>query len=137
MPNLSWADLKEMVKLGHLVESHSVSHADFAKISPDAARIELADSKKILDDRLEQNTRFFAYPYGGRNNFRPEYNLLVRDVGYEACFSAYGGFIQPSMRGYVLPRQSMPYFRSLYHLEVFLAGCLDWVQTFKRQAGLY
>jgi peptidoglycan/xylan/chitin deacetylase (PgdA/CDA1 family) len=136
MPNLSWDDLKEMQSLGHEIGSHSVSHPDFSLISSEEARRELSESKKELEVRLGRSARFFAYPYGGRSHFPAEYNRIAREVGYEACFSAHGGVISPEMRGQILPREAMPYFRSLTHLEVYLSGCLDWIYGFKRAAGI-
>jgi len=136
MPNLTWDDVKEMQALGHDIGSHSVSHADFGAIKEEQVRVELVESKKELEAHLGQPARFFAYPFGGRANFRPEHNAIVREVGYDACFSAFGGSIQPHMRGQILPREAMPYFESLTHLEVYLSGCLDWIYGFKRAAGI-
>ena len=136
MANLTWDDLKEMQALGHEIGSHTVSHADFGVIDAAQARIELRDSKQTLEDRLGRPVRYFAYPFGGRHNFRAEYLPLVREAGYEACFSAFGGFVQPHIRNHILPREAAPYFRSLLHLELHLSGCLDWVYQAKRAVGL-
>jgi peptidoglycan/xylan/chitin deacetylase (PgdA/CDA1 family) len=132
MPNLNWDDLREMVRLGHDVGSHTVSHADLGVVGPDEARRELRDSKKTLENRLGRPARWLAYPFGGIGNFRPEYLPLVREAGYEGCFSWYGGMVRPGMLGQVLPREPMPYFRSLLNLELHLAGCLDWFYGLKR-----
>jgi len=135
MPNLPWSDIREMQSLGHEIGSHTVTHADLGVIPAAKARRELADSKKTLEDRLQRPVRWFAYPFGGKENFRPEYLPLAQEVGYEACFSAVSGFVQPQMRG-ILPRDAMPYFRSLLHLELHLSGCLDWWYNAKRRVGL-
>jgi peptidoglycan/xylan/chitin deacetylase (PgdA/CDA1 family) len=136
MPNLSWNDVKEMVQLGHEIGSHTATHADLGVIGPQEARVELSDSKKTLEDILQRPVRWFAYPYGGRNNFRPEYLPLVYELGYTGCFSAHGGFVYPGMHGKILPREAMPYFRSLLKLELHLRGCLDWIYQAKRRAGM-
>lgn len=136
MPNLDWRDTREMQRLGHEIGSHSVSHPDFGTIGPDEARRELAESKRILEDLLQTPVRWFAYPFGGKSNFRPAYLPLVHELGYDACFSAYNGFIEPSLRGKILPREAMPYFRSIGHLELHLSGCLDWVYRCKSRVGL-
>lgn len=135
MPNLSWNDIREMQRLGHDIESHTVSHPDLGVIDPALVRSELADSRQTLEETLGRAVRFLAYPFGGRNNFRPEYLPLARSLGYDACFSAYGGFVEPSLRGQILPREAMPYFRSLDHLELHLSGCLDWFYQLKRRVG--
>ena len=58
------------------------------------------------------------------------------DTGYDACFSGYGGFISPDMRGGILPRVAVPAFASLLHLEMYLTGCMNWFYNLKRQAGM-
>lgn len=136
MPNLTWKDVSEMQQLGHEIGSHTVSHPDMGKVNEAKARRELSDSKKTLEDKLQRPVRWFAYPYGGRGNFRPEYLPLAKEIGYQACFSALSGFIQPHMRGQILPREAMPYFRSLTNLELHLSGCLDWFYGMKKKVGL-
>jgi peptidoglycan/xylan/chitin deacetylase (PgdA/CDA1 family) len=136
MPNLSWQDIGEMQQMGHEIGSHTVSHPDLGALAPAKVRREMADSKKTLEDRLQRPVRWFAYPFGGPSNFRPEYLPLARELGYEACFSALSGFIQPNMRGQILPREAMPYFRSLLNLELHLSGCLDWYYRTRRRVGL-
>ena len=136
MPNLSWDDLKAMVRLGHDIGSHSVSHPDFGQIGVEQARYELLESKRVLESELQRPARMFAYPFGGRSNFKPEYLQLVQSAGYDACFSGVNGFVEPRHLGTVLPRVPMPFFRSLNNLELHLTGCLDWFYRFKRQVGL-
>jgi peptidoglycan/xylan/chitin deacetylase (PgdA/CDA1 family) len=136
MANLSWQDVQQIQQLGHEIGSHTVSHPDLGMVDPATARRELTDSKKTLEDKLQRPVRWFAYPFGGRNNFRPEYLALAQEVGYEACFSALSGFIQPHMGGQILPREAMPYFRSLTNLELHLGGCLNWFCQVKRRVGL-
>src|ERR1043165_3814359 len=101
MPNLTWDAVKEMVHLGHDIGSHTVSHADLGVIGPEQARIELRESKRTLEDRLQRPIRWLAYPFGGKDNFRPEYLSLAHQLGYEACFSGYGGFVYPGTCGKV------------------------------------
>jgi peptidoglycan/xylan/chitin deacetylase (PgdA/CDA1 family) len=133
MPNLDWHDVLEMHSLGHEIGSHSVSHPDMGAIDRDEARRELADSKKTLEDRLQRAVRWFAYPFGDRSNFKPEYLPLVYDAGYDVCFSAMKGFIEPGMRNQILPRIPMPGFQSLTHLELYLSGSLDWAYQHKQR----
>jgi hypothetical protein len=136
MANLDWDDLREMVRMGHEIGSHTDSHADLGLVGEGEARRELIESKKVLEQELGRPARWFAYPYGGAGNFRPEYLPLVYEAGYEGCFSGFGGLIRPGMAGQILPRESLPYFRSLLNLELHLAGCLDWYYGLKRRVGL-
>jgi peptidoglycan/xylan/chitin deacetylase (PgdA/CDA1 family) len=131
MANLDWRDVAEMQALGHEIASHSVSHPDMGMIDVEDARRELTDSKKTLEDKLQRPVRWFAYPYGAKSNFKPEYLPLVYDAGYQACFSAIRGFIEPTLRGQILPREAMPNFRSMTSLELYLSGVLEWYYGWK------
>jgi peptidoglycan/xylan/chitin deacetylase (PgdA/CDA1 family) len=136
MPNLSWDDVREIVRLGHDIGSHTVTHADLGTLDETQARAELVESKRVLEEQTGRRVRWFAYPYGGRHNFCLDYLPLVREAGYEACFSGYGGSVNPRQLEPILPRVPVPNFRSLLNLEMHLSGCLDWVYALKRQAGM-
>ncbi len=137
MPNLTWADVREMAGLGHEIGSHSVNHADMAKISDEDARRELADSKHAIEEHLGRPVRWFAFPFGGKANCADERLCpMIRELGYDACFSGHGGFILAGSQEKVLPRQPIPSFDSLIHLELFLNGSLGWVHSLKRKVGL-
>jgi peptidoglycan/xylan/chitin deacetylase (PgdA/CDA1 family) len=136
MSNLSWDDVREMVALGHDIGSHTVTHANMATIPIDQASTELVESKRTLEDRLGRPVRWFAYPFGGRQHFDPDRLALVREAGYEGCFSGFGGFVYPERRDAIVPREPVTYFRSLVNLELHLSGCLDWLYALKRRAGI-
>jgi peptidoglycan/xylan/chitin deacetylase (PgdA/CDA1 family) len=136
MPNLTWDDLREMVRLGFEIGSHTVSHANLGRLGLQEAKEELAQSKAALEKQLIRPVRWFAYPFGGEENLRPEFEPLIEQVGYEGCLSGFGGFVVPSSGSRVLPRVPVPDFHSMLHLELHLRGCLDWYYALKRRAGL-
>ncbi len=90
-------------------------------------RQELQASKNALEKHLGRSVQWFAYPFGGQQNFSPDLLPLVHEAGYRACFSGYGGFVYPGMSGQIIPRVPVPCFKSLINLELHLAGCLSWV----------
>lgn len=134
MPNLDWNDIREMASLGHEIGSHTLTHPNMAAIPADEARRQLVESKKNLEDRLEQRVRWFAYPFGGEEHFLMERLPLVQEAGYEGMVSAYGGFIHPRVEYPILPREAPPYFHSLDHFELYLRGCLQWFHGLRRLA---
>jgi peptidoglycan/xylan/chitin deacetylase (PgdA/CDA1 family) len=136
LANLAWDDVQKITQLGHEIGSHTMTHADLGVIGPDEARHELVASRRELQERLGRAVRWFAYPYGFRGNFKPEYLPLVHEAGYEACFAAYSGLVAPAQWGQILPRVAVPAFRSLLALEMYLSGCFDWFHRLKRKAGL-
>lgn len=136
MANLTWDDIAAIAKLGHDIGSHTVNHADLGKLDHDEAAAELSESKRTIEDRLGQPCRFLAYPYGGRQHFRPEHFALARELGYEGVVSAFGGAVERGMKDQVLPREAVPPFLNLNHMELYLTGCLDWWYAGKRVAGM-
>ena len=136
MPNLTWDDVREIANMGFEVGSHSVNHVNMAAIPVEQARCELVESRKTLEDKLGRRVRWFAYPFGGKNNFSPDRLPLVYEAGYEGCLSGYGGFVYPHLNEPVVPRQAAPDFSSVLNLELHLTGCLQWVYAIKRKVGL-
>ena len=127
MPNLSWSQVRDIAKLGHEIGSHTVTHADLGAVDEQKARHELMESRRVLEGELGSRIRWLAYPFGGRENLRPEYLHLIAEAGYDGTVSAYGGFVRPGDDPRVLPREAVPWFKSLAHLEMHLAGCLHWL----------
>ncbi len=133
MPNLTWDDVREMAAMGHEIGSHTVSHPDLGTAPYEEARQEIYESKAELERQLNRRVRWFAYPFGGKCNFRPEAAALVEEAGYDGCLSGYGGFVRPGVDSRMLPRDSSPcYQRIMLNLELHLRGCLDWFYALKR-----
>ena len=135
LPNLTWDEVRQLADMGFEVGSHTVSHPDLGSASPEEARYEMIASRNELERRLDRPVRWFAYPFGGVNNFRPGLLPVVEEAGYEGCVSAFGGLIRPGC-GPVLPRVPVPYFKSELHLELHLRGSLDWAYRLLRRCGL-
>lgn len=131
MPNLTWAEVREMARMGFEIGSHTVSHANLGAVGPAEARHEIFDSRRVLEDRLGQRVRWFAYPYGGKHHFRPEYLPMVYEAGYDGAVSAFGGFVTRDCDDRMLPREAVPYFKSALHLEAHLSGCLHWLYAMR------
>jgi peptidoglycan/xylan/chitin deacetylase (PgdA/CDA1 family) len=93
---LTWDQLREMKANGFEIGSHTISHSDLTKKlegETDRAYIdrierELAVSKKIIDNKLNQNTICLAYPYGRHNKITKE---IAQRVGYQIALTVKSG----------------------------------------------
>jgi peptidoglycan/xylan/chitin deacetylase (PgdA/CDA1 family) len=132
MANLSWDDVDEMRRLGFTFGSHTVTHPDLGTTSQEQTHRELVESKAVLEDRLGSVVRWFAYPFGGPNNFRLEWLPLLTQIGYEGCVSGYGGLVPRGMQSAILPRVPVPAFDDLVEMEVYLSGGLNWYYKLRR-----
>lgn len=102
--NLRDEDLHGWMELGFDIGSHTASHADLGKIDLGQARVEVFESRKHLQQLTGADVRFFSFPYGNLHNMRESVRQLVREAGYGALFSAYGGFICRGTSLFDVPR---------------------------------
>lgn len=91
LPNMTWDHVREMHKQGFTIGSHTVSHMNCAKANGDALRNELSASRDRLVSELGLDEVIFAYPFGKRRDMTPEALERVKEAGYVACLSAFGG----------------------------------------------
>jgi peptidoglycan/xylan/chitin deacetylase (PgdA/CDA1 family) len=52
------------------------------KVSPEEAKRQIIESKKILEQKLGENVQYFCYPYGEYNQAVAE---MVKESGYKAA----------------------------------------------------
>lgn len=82
-PKLTDPQVREMLASGRIeLGSHTITHANFARLSPDAKRRELRESKRWLEDRFSVPVRSFAFPFG---IYEPHDPQLVAEAGYESA----------------------------------------------------
>lgn len=94
--SLTWEQLQEMRAEGFEIGSHSLSHSDLTKKRPgesdeehkERTRKELFKSKEILDEKLGQNTTYFAFPYGEYNH---QVLSMCEEAGYRLALSVTRG----------------------------------------------
>ena len=90
---------------GMQIGAHTHTHPILARLEPEAARLEIARSKRTLEDLLGESVNLFAYPNG-----RPgqDYNAqsvsIVRDLGFSAAVSTAKGAANCQSDPFQLPR---------------------------------
>jgi peptidoglycan/xylan/chitin deacetylase (PgdA/CDA1 family) len=136
LPNLSWDDVREMARLGFEIGSHTVSHACMGRVTREQARTELFASKGEIENRLGRPVRWFAYPFGGKADWTPQWNDLLDEAGYTGCLAGHGGFVHPGADLRLLPRDPVNAEMNLLNLELHLRGLLDWFYASKRYVGV-
>jgi peptidoglycan/xylan/chitin deacetylase (PgdA/CDA1 family) len=81
---MSWEELRASASMGVEVGSHTVSHPHLTRLGDKELELELADSKRRLEDELGRPCRFLAYPYGEHDG---RVRAAARAVGYEGAFA--------------------------------------------------
>ena len=85
---LSWEEIEEMKREGFSFGSHTHTHPNLLGIPRDKVLSEIRDSKQILEERLEESIKFFAYPYG---KFNSQIEEMIKEAGYLGAFSTLPG----------------------------------------------
>lgn len=98
---MSRSEILEWVAAGHEIGAHTMTHARLTNLAPAAARREIFESKKILEDLLGRPVRHFCYPYGSSN---PLVRDLVKEAGFETATTVDGGYNFPETDRFELRR---------------------------------
>ncbi len=126
---MTWDQIREMKNKGFEIGSHTLSHADLAAKKSNEnekdyiRRItrEIVGSKKILDERLNQDTQFFAFPFGSSNQ---QIINICKETGYKTSATVSRGanpfFQDPFLvhRDQILSRKQEKFISRLKTLQL-------------------
>ena len=87
---LGWAQAREMARAGVRFGSHTMSHADLAKLEAPGLNRELYEARQRMEENLGEPVDTLAYPYG---RFTPAVKDRCRQAGYQVACSCPTGFV--------------------------------------------
>lgn len=122
---MTWEQLREMRAAGHEIGSHTRHHARLSSVSGDdaALRDEVIGSKQELEDALGRSCDFISWPFGTSQDFDDRARRVVEEAGYEACFSAVRGGVEPgSQVDLSIPRHHIEAGWPWPHVRFFASG---------------
>ncbi len=103
-PN-SIEELRAMASAGVEIGAHSFTHPNLAAIGDRRLlHREVVAAREELQKALGRPVRFFAFPYGLRQNLTQALFALSEAAGYRGACSAYGGFNFPGDDAFHLQR---------------------------------
>ena len=101
--NLRSDDIREWVRQGFEVGAHSVNHLDLDTRAMEDAKREISDCGAALEKLTGKPVSYFSVPFGVKR-IRDELVEHIRETGFEALFSANGGFVGPKTDPFDIPR---------------------------------
>jgi peptidoglycan/xylan/chitin deacetylase (PgdA/CDA1 family) len=123
VPAMTWDHVQELHAQGFTIGSHTVSHINLATASDEEALQELTESRNTLVKVLGLNRVAIAYPFGKRTDISSPRIAMIRDTGYSACFSGYGGVNwKESLDVYDLKRTNVDYRFTISALRARIDG---------------
>jgi peptidoglycan/xylan/chitin deacetylase (PgdA/CDA1 family) len=105
---MTWGQLKELLKEGWSVESHSMSHSNLAKTKETADtnstffHKEILLSKQLIEERLGNKVRFMVWPYGCYTTKTVEF---AKKAGYTGAITVDRGANYPNLSSWYVKRQ--------------------------------
>ncbi len=100
-PLMDVAQLQAWIAGGQEVGSHTQTHCDLTRCSPEQAWREIHGSRDALARALNAPVQHFSYPYGF---FNAEHVAMVQQAGYDMALSTRGGRARCGENLYALPR---------------------------------
>jgi peptidoglycan/xylan/chitin deacetylase (PgdA/CDA1 family) len=99
------AQVVALRRAGMQIGAHTVSHPILARLGEAEARAEILDSKRFLEDLLDERVGLFAYPNGKpAEDFTPESVAIARSAGFDAAVSTAWGAANARTDPFQLPR---------------------------------
>lgn len=101
---LTWSQIREMQESGISFGAHTMSHPAVGRLSMNECHEELAQSKKLLEERLQRSVEHFAFPFGLPSDLSPETCSLISSYGYRSAASTVWGINTPRTNRHLLRR---------------------------------
>lgn len=98
---MSAARLQEVAGPLVAIGSHTATHPHLTALTPEAAQLELTESRDALEALLEQQIRLLAFPYGDRNMALA---ALCQRAGYAQVFTIEPTLVRPEAAAFVRGR---------------------------------
>ena len=107
---LSKKDLKQMIKMGMKICSHSYSHKLLSNLS---FKQQYADIKKnhYFLKSIGIKDEFFCYPYGGTDSFNLHTIKILKKLNYKKAFSVQNINYNIQKSNFEIPRFNCNYFK--------------------------
>ncbi len=93
LENLREEEVRGLTECGLEIGAHTVNHSDLGRCDNETTVFELQESKRALEKILGRPVNLVSYPYGRKQNIQAYAVEAARRLGYEAMFSAYGGYV--------------------------------------------
>ena len=99
---MNWDQIKEISKFDFVhIGNHSHSHGYLVDKSDEEIERDLITAKEIMNEKLNYNTKFFAYPFG---EYKNSYKKIVQSLGFSFAFGQHSGVIDQTKNKFELPR---------------------------------
>ena len=123
---MNWGEIAAMARHPLVtIGAHTINHFNLRRLSDDAARLEIAGVRRVLAERLGEEPRHLAYPYGYARAVGCREVAFAREAGYLSAVTTRHGVLRAEHAGFLhaLPRISINgRYQRLAHVRTMLSG---------------
>ena len=102
---MDWDDARGLVRAGIAIGSHTMRHAILAREKGESQRQDLCESRRLLQDNLQNSVETLAYPNGVRGDYDSITVAAARAAGYSHAVTACGQISYPDTSAYEICRK--------------------------------
>lgn len=116
---LVWDEVREMAKNGIAFGSHTVHHPTLIGLPPEQTRQEIVESKRRIEEKVDQPANTFAYPDGREGNISDGIKAILSENGFVcAVYALPNKLVSPGADPYGLARVSPKWDFTTFRLSV-------------------
>ena len=101
---MDWGQVREMHEAGISFGSHTLTHPVLSRLTPEALRREVAESKWLIENRLNTVVEDFAFPFGKPRDCGAIGASELSDLGLHTAMTTIVGVNQPGVDRFRLRR---------------------------------
>jgi len=121
---MTWREAEALVKAGHVIGSHTCSHARLHGLDSAALSHELLDSASRIEMTLRVKPAWFAFPFGDLKSIESA-SFRLADRNYPICCSNIPARNTAESAAYIVFRMGVDLRSPLAYQRMVLAGGLD------------
>lgn len=118
------SQLREMADAGVEIGAHNRNHIHLGVVSVDVMQEEIVGAKHDLEQALEREVRYFAFPYGQPADLSTAAFQIAYQAGYHGVCSAHGGYNFPG---------DDPFYIRRIHADCELIRVKNWLTVDPRK----
>ncbi len=88
---LTWEEIRQMRDAGIEIGAHTMSHTILTNLPLEEARLEICESKRIIEDKLRERVELFAYPNGSSSDFNDNIIRILKENNFQGACTLMNG----------------------------------------------
>jgi len=83
---LTWEDVIQLSRNPLItIGCHTHTHSSLKNMAIEEAYFELSESKKIIEDKINNKVSHLAFPFGSKDDVSSDLNILAKECGFESA----------------------------------------------------